>query len=268
MTPLLAARGLAAGHHHGRPVVSGVDLTVWPGESVALLGENGAGKTTLLWTLAGLLEPLEGTVLVAGRPPREARREIGILFQDPSDQLFNPTVYDEIAYAPRSLGLPEDEVRKLVLEAAEKLGLTGLLDVHPARLSTGLQKRVALASIIVYKPRLLLLDEPSANLDAGAYRALEEVLREHLRGGGAAVIATHSVDDVIRLSTRTCLVSRGRLQWCTPTREALASGRLAEAPLPLPAGLEALARLLGWRKAAEALEAYMLAAERSQEGGG
>ncbi len=206
----LEARNIWFSYERGRPVLRGATLRLERGV-YALVGETGSGKTTLLLILAGLLKPDEGEVLVGGErldgEKPEHRRLIGVAFQDPDAQLFNPTVYDEIAYALRTLGLSEAEVREKVEAVAERLGIRGLLDRPPYELSMGQRRLVALASVLVYEPRFLLLDEPLTFLDPGTAARVACVIREW-GGEGAVLIATHNVEAALLLADRL-LVLRG-----------------------------------------------------------
>ncbi len=241
--PLLEARGLWFGYSRSEPVIQGLDFTASGGEVVAVLGPMGSGKTTLLMLLAGLLPPWRGAVRVAGRPAGspEARRLVGLLFQSPDDQLFNPTVEEEIAYALLTAGVPRAEAVEAARRVARSLGIEALLPRRPRRLSYGQRKLVALASILVYEPRVLLLDEPLSNLDAEAAERMLRAIRRHAEEGGLAVIATHDVDLVLEASTRTCILADGRLA-CALTRALLRSG-LQGVPARRPLSLRALAAL-------------------------
>jgi len=240
---VLAARGVWFGYARGEPVLKGLDFEAHGGEVVAVLGPMGSGKTTLLMVLAGLLPPWRGVVQVGGLPAGSpgARRLVGLLFQSPDDQLFNPTVEEEIAYALLSAGVPRGEALEAAREAARRLGIEGLLGKRPRRLSYGQRKLVALASILVYRPRVLLLDEPLSNLDAQAAERMLDAIRRHVEEGGLAVVATHDIDLVLEASTRTCLLLDGRLS-CAETRRLLRSG-LPRVPARRPVTLRALAAL-------------------------
>ena len=226
-------------------VLHGVSLSAGPGEAVALLGPTGSGKTSLLMVLAGLLEPSRGTVLLDGKPLRgqlpAARRRIGIVFQNPADQFFNPSVYDEIAYALRTMGLDEHVVKERVLRVAERLGIEKLLDRHPSRLSGGQQRLVALASVLVYEPEILLLDEPATYLDARGVGTLLEVLGEHRRRGGTVVLATHSIDLVLEIGARAYVLRDGRLEAVLRPSDFSSRDILRRLPLHLPYSLRLLA---------------------------
>jgi len=200
----------------GNPVLKGVTLSAFPGEVVAILGPTGCGKSTLLTIMAGLMEPEEGRVLVNGddlfRNIRALRRHIGLLFQDPEHQLFNATVYDEVAYALRTLGMPEDEVRRRVLEVVEELGIEELLDRRPFKLSVGEKKKVALASILSYDPEILLLDEPTANLGARDEALMISTLAEARRVGRTVVMASHDLEFVFRVADKAYIMGNGTIK--------------------------------------------------------
>ena len=191
MTESLAVEDVWYTYPRGPTALRGVNLSLRGGEVALLLGPNGCGKTTLLLVAAGLLKPDRGRVLVLGRsvypPSPEVRRHIGVVFQDPDDQLFNPTVYDEIAFAPRQLGYSEEEVDEKVRSISAKLGIEGLLERPTHALSTGEKRRVALASVLVYEPDVLLLDEPTANVETRTVEALMNILCQ-LRGEGKTVL--------------------------------------------------------------------------------
>ncbi|ABM80111.1 energy-coupling factor ABC transporter ATP-binding protein [Hyperthermus butylicus] len=252
---VIEARNLWFSYTRKNPVLKGVNLRVKAGEVVALAGPTGSGKSTLLLLLAGLLTPDKGEVLLDGRPLSEqlpmARQRIGILFQNPDDQLFNPTVYDEIAYALRSLGLEESIVRERVHSIARQLGIEELLPQPPYKLSIGQRRLVALASILVYDPDILLLDEPTANLDRQGIMVLSRAIRTAARRGKIVIMASHDLDAIIEYSTRTCILHDGRL-YCKPTLDALREGVFETTSLPIPLGIRLLKYSLGgWEKVAE-----------------
>ena len=231
---MLVARDLWFRYPGGGWVLRGASLALGPGEVVGVVGPTGSGKTTLLLLLAGVLRPERGEVTVDGLPAgsREARRLVGLVFQDPDDQLFNPTVYDEIAYALRSLGLPEAEVQERVERVASRLGIRGLLGRSPLALSHGQRRLVALASVLVYEPRYLLLDEPTAFLDPEASWALGCLVAEEARRGRGVLVTAHRVDELPEAARRVCLLESGRLR-CLGRREAEAeAGAGRGAPCP------------------------------------
>jgi cobalt/nickel transport system ATP-binding protein len=177
---------------------------------VALVGPNGAGKSTLLNLMAGLLPPSRGVVEVMGAPLTKkqvgpARRHVGLLFQDPDDQLFMPTVQEDVAFGPMNLGLGEEEVRARVDGALRSTSMEGYRERAPHRLSIGEKKRVALAGLLAMSPDILLLDEPTANLDPQGRRELINVLKGR---GETLVLATHDLAIAFELATRVIVLNR------------------------------------------------------------
>lgn len=183
------------------------------GEIVAIIGPNGSGKTTLLMVAAGLLDPSKGIVYVEDKPLREQlpkiRSRIGLVFQEPDDQLFNPTVYEELAFALRQLLNSIEEVDEKVREITKKFNLKEIINKPPYKLSIGEKRIVALASVIAYDPDILLLDEPTANLSSGPIKAIEEILQEAKKSGKVVVIASHDVEFVASVSDRIYVIDKG-----------------------------------------------------------
>jgi cobalt/nickel transport system ATP-binding protein len=213
---------------------------------VAVLGPNGAGKTTLMLHLNGLLTG-DGSLEVAGIRPgegdvRELRAAVGLVFQDPDDQLFMPTVGEDVAFGPLNLGVPHERVRERVAHALAAVGMEHVAERAPHQLSLGQRRRVAIATVLAMQPRLLVLDEPSANLDPRARRELLEVLE---RIGRTLLVVTHDLPFAARLCERAVILSGGRIVADGPCREILADEDLLAAhDLELPEGfhLEAAAR--------------------------
>lgn len=190
----------------------GMDLTIHEGERVAILGANGSGKTTLLYHLVGLLKPLEGEVRVFGVEPwrefNKIRERVGVVLQDVDAQIVGPTVYDDIAFSPRSYGFPECEVERMVGEMIEELRLGALKDKVPHYLSGGERKKVALAGALVFYPQLLVLDEPFTGLDPQSRDEIIEYLNHFNQVHHVAlVLSTHDVDLVSRIADRIYVVS-------------------------------------------------------------
>jgi cobalt/nickel transport system ATP-binding protein len=207
----------------GTEALRGISFRVEPGEAVALVGGNGAGKSTLLLHLAGHLPARRGTVSVGGAPltresPPRARRAVGLVFQDPDDQLFMPTVAEDVAFGPLNAGLPPDEADARVEAALARVGAAHLRSRPPYRLSAGEKRAVALAGVLAMAPDILLLDEPSSYLDPRGRRRLIELLRsfEHTR-----LIATHDLELVVEVCPRVIILDGGRLVADGPTRELL-----------------------------------------------
>ncbi|YAL83609.1 energy-coupling factor ABC transporter ATP-binding protein [Dermacoccaceae bacterium W4C1] len=242
--PALSVQGLAFAYPDGHQALYGVDLSLEPGERVALLGPNGAGKTTLVLHLAGILGSVvggtgAGTITVGGvRLQRDSlaqiRRRVGLVFQDPDDQLFSPTVRDDVAFGPINAGLRGAELDACVEAALDQVGMLEVADRAPYHLSFGQRRRVAIATVLAMRPDVLVLDEPSSNLDPAARRELAEVVS----GLGVAVLmVTHDLPYALQLCPRSALMSQGRIVADRPTRDLLADEPLlTEHRLELPYG--------------------------------
>ena len=192
----------------------GVSFRVEHGESVGIVGANGAGKSTLLQHLNGYLLPAQGVVHIGDCPVTretvgQARRMVGVVFQDPDDQLFMPTVYEDVAFGPSNLGLPPEEVTTHVEQALETVGVSHLRDRPPYRLSGGEKRAVAIATVLSMTPEILVLDEPTSNLDPRARRQLITLLRgfQHTK-----ILATHDLDMVLDLCERTIVIHEGQVK--------------------------------------------------------
>ena len=239
--PVLELTSVAYAYPDGHQALFGVDLHVHRGERVAVLGPNGAGKTTLMLHLNGILLPGQGTVAVSGLPVvkknlAEVRRRVGVVFQDPDDQLFMPTVGDDVAFGPRNLGLPEAEVAARVREALEQVGMADAADRPPHHLSFGQRRRVAVATVLSMRPEILVLDEPSSNLDPAGRRELAEVL-EALPV--TLLMVTHDLPYALQLCPRSVVLDGGMVVADGPTPALLADAQLLAAHrLELPFGFD------------------------------
>lgn len=213
--PLFQLDGIRFAHDPTRPLLDGVDFRLHAGERVALLGDNGAGKTTLFHLMVGLLRPQAGCIIAFGAERRreadfhEVRARAGLLFQDPDDQLFCPTVAEDVAFGPLNLGVGRAEARRQVAEALERVGLAGYEDRITHKLSGGEKRLVTLAAVLAMQPEVLLLDEPSNALDRTARQRLIDILAGLPQ---AMVIVSHDDDLVRRLATRTAHLCEGRLR--------------------------------------------------------
>jgi cobalt/nickel transport system ATP-binding protein len=242
---LVAVDGLRFAYPDGTPALDGVTFSIHHGESVGLVGANGAGKSTLLLHLAGVLFPGAGRVRVGDWPVTretlsQVRRSLGIVFQDPDDQLFMPTVEEDVAFGPASLGLPPEEIEARVAAALARVGAEGLRRRPPHRLSGGEKRAVAIAAVLASSPDVLVMDEPSSNLDPAARRALIEQLRrfEHTK-----IVASHDLDLVLDVCQRTIVLAGGRVAADGPTREVLDDAPLlARCRLERPLRLQACPR--------------------------
>jgi cobalt transport protein ATP-binding subunit len=215
----------------GFEALRGVDLRIEAGEKVALVGPNGAGKSTLMLQLNGTLHPEHGTVRVAGLAVgrdtiRRVRSEVGLVFQDPDDQLFSPTVFDDVAFGPLHMGLPAAEIHARVERALAAVGMAAHAHRIPHRLSLGQRKRVALATVLSMDPSILVFDEPSAGLDPRGRRELMGLLRGLTQ---TLLVSPHDLRLVAEVFPRTVIVDDGVVVADGPTDRLLADGALLEA---------------------------------------
>ncbi|WP_433335295.1 energy-coupling factor ABC transporter ATP-binding protein [Spirillospora sp. CA-294931] len=243
-TPSLEVRGLAYAYPDGTQALYGVDVTIGRGERVALLGPNGAGKTTLVLHLNGILGGGLGEVRVGGLPVdpkdkktlREIRRRVGVVFQDPDDQLFMPTVREDVAFGPANLGVRGDELASRVDDALRRVGMAGVADRPPQHLSFGQRRRVAVATVLAMEPEILVLDEPSSNLDPASRRELAEIL---LSLDVTVLMVTHDLPYAAELCPRSLILSGGVIAADAPTADVLADSELlASHRLELPFGFD------------------------------
>lgn len=228
--PAVDIAHLSFSYADGTPALRDICLTIQPGESVALLGPNGAGKTTLALHLNGLLRG-EGRVTVLGMETVPAnlgalRRRVGLLFQDPDDQLFMNTLGEDVAFGPRNMGLEPEEVERRVTEALRLVGLGELRHRPPHRLSYGQKRRATLAGVLAMRPDLLVLDEPSGNLDPVARRRLAELLA---RLDCTRVVVTHDLPYALQTCRRAVILNGGRAVADGPAACILADRPLLEA---------------------------------------
>jgi cobalt/nickel transport system ATP-binding protein len=239
--PALDVRGLAFAYPGGDQVLFGVDLRLERGERVALLGPNGAGKTTLVLHLNGILSPGRGSVSVAGVPVDRAhladvRRRVGLVFQDPDDQLFMPTVRDDVAFGPANLGLRGAALQRRVDEALAAVGMAEVADRAPHHLSFGQRRRVAVATVLAMRPDVLVLDEPSSNLDPASRRELADIL---VSLDVTVLMVTHDLPYALELCPRSVLMDDGVLVADRDTADLLADADLMRAHrLELPYGFD------------------------------
>jgi cobalt/nickel transport system ATP-binding protein len=238
-TPVLDVRGLAFAYPDGHQALFGVDLHVHRGERVALLGPNGAGKTTLVHHLNGILLAGAGSVHVSGLPVTkpnllETRRRVGVVFQDPDDQLFMPTVRDDVAFGPANLGLRGPELEARARHALEQVGMADFADRPPHHLSFGQRRRVAVATVLAMEPEILVMDEPSSNLDPASRRELADIVRSL---DVTVLMVTHDLLYALELCERSVILSDGVIVADGPTRDVLGDTELmATHRLELPFG--------------------------------
>jgi cobalt/nickel transport system ATP-binding protein len=237
---IIEVKDLQYTYPDGTSALRGLSFRLTHGETLALVGANGAGKSTLLLHLNGCLIPQAGTVRIGDFPltPKtlpHVRRTVGMVFQDPDDQLFMPLVYDDVAFGPLNLGLPPEDVEARVMNALSIVGAAHLKDRPPYRLSGGEKRSVAIASVLSMAPSILVMDEPTSSLDPVARRQLIDLLKTFTH---TIIIATHDLDMVLDLCARTIILKEGRLMadgstWDILQDEALLATGHLEKPLRL-----------------------------------
>jgi cobalt/nickel transport system ATP-binding protein len=238
MKEMIGVQDLRYSYPDGKEALKGVSFTVHEGERIAVIGPNGSGKSTLLLHLNGILPEnpaADSRVKITGLPATSdnlpaIRRSVGLLFQDPDDQLFCPTVFEDVAFGPQQFGLAGQSLHAVVRSALERVGLDGFQDRSPHHLSGGEKRRVCLAGVLACDPDLLVLDEPTSDLDPRGKRELTALLAG-LKS--TTVIATHDLELVVRLCQRTILLDAGILVADGPTHQLL-----SDEPLMVRHGLE------------------------------
>ena len=215
---MLEVKNLKYSYNSDYQALKGVSLKVERGQMIALLGKNGAGKSTLFLHLNGIYRPDEGQVFIDGEELKydkksllKFRQKVGIVFQNPDDQIFAPTVEEDVAFGPLNLGLPMEEVQKRVVESLARVGMSGFEKTAPHHLSGGQKKRVAIAGILAMKPEVMVLDEPTAGLDPQGVVNLSKLLDELNEEGITIIISTHEVDLVPNYADKVFVLVDGKL---------------------------------------------------------
>ena len=225
----------------GTEALKGVNFRITHGESVGVVGANGAGKSTLLQHMNGYLMPTSGTVTIGdltltGKTKREFRKKVGIVFQNPDDQLFMPTVFDDVAFGPLNLGMDEASVRERVRKALGMVNSLDLQDKPPHHLSSGQKSAVAIASVMAMEPDILAMDEPAANLDPRSRRSLISLLKTFKH---SKIIASHDLDLILDVCERCIVIGDGKVVADGPSAEILSNRTLLEENnLELPLSLQ------------------------------
>jgi cobalt/nickel transport system ATP-binding protein len=217
--------GLRYAYHDGKVALEGIHLRIEEGEKVGIVGPNGAGKSTLLLCLDGILRG-EGTVEIFGETdPKAIRKSLGLVFQDPEDQLFMPTVFEDVAFGPLQMGLEDEDVRERVSRALDQVGMQGFEEKSPHHLSYGEKRSVAIATVLSMDPRLLVMDEPSSNLDPRSRRRLLGILGALPQ---TQIIASHDLPLVLSLCSRCVVLDDGRVVADGESPAILGDGDLME----------------------------------------
>lgn len=205
-------------YEDGTEALRGVDLEIRRGERIAVMGSNGSGKSTFFLHLNGVLKPKKGKVFINGQPIDysrkgllDVRRKVGIVFQDPDSQLFSANVIQEISFGPLNLGLPEEQVRKMVDQTVVELGITPFQEKPTHFLSGGQKKRVSIADILVMSPEIILLDEPASSLDPLHARMIDKIIDELSAKGITVILSTHDMERALIWADRVILFQNGRV---------------------------------------------------------
>jgi cobalt/nickel transport system ATP-binding protein len=253
MTSLLECRNVVYSYGDGTKALKSVSISLDEGQKIALVGPNGAGKSTLMLMLNGILRPSAGEVLFHGRTfqydsasLREIRRKVGMVFQNSDDQLFAPTVFQDVAFGPVNLGFPEEKVKLYADYALQYVGLSGYERRPPHHLSGGEKKRVAIAGILAMEPEVLILDEPTSNLDPASSEEIMEMLDELNVGGKTIIISTHDVDLAYRWADEVILMEDGGVLLRGTGQEVFGDAELIKrARLKLPIVVDLYKELVG-----------------------
>ena len=214
----LSTENLSFTYPDGTQALKNINIEIEKGEKVAIIGPNGAGKSTLFSHFNGLTEPTSGCVKIEGKPISfekdellKVRQKVGIVFQDPNDQLFAPTVKEDIAFGPMNLGLSYDEVEKRVEDALKMVGMENYEDKTPHHLSGGQQKRIAIAGIIAMKPELMILDEPTAGLDPDGVEKMLNIMNQLNEEGMTLIISSHDIDMISKYADKIFVLYNGEI---------------------------------------------------------
>lgn len=214
----LSTENLSFTYPDGTQALKNINIEIEKGEKVAIIGPNGAGKSTLFSHFNGLTEPTSGCVKIEGKPISfekdellKVRQKVGIVFQDPNDQLFAPTVKEDIAFGPMNLGLSYDEVEKRVEDALKMVSMENYEDKTPHHLSGGQQKRIAIAGIIAMKPELMILDEPTAGLDPDGVEKVLNILNQLNEEGMTSIISSHDIDMISKYADKIFVLYNGEI---------------------------------------------------------
>lgn len=252
MTAILETRNVCYHYDDGTEALKGVSLSFGAGSKIALVGPNGAGKSTLMLMCNGILRPTSGDVLFRGEAIRydagtlrEIRRRVGMVLQNPDDQLFAPTVRQDVAFGPVNLGFPADKVKRYVEYALEYVGLEGYERRPPHHLSGGEKKRVAIAGILAMEPEVMILDEPTSSLDPASSEEIMDMLDELNCGGKTLIISTHDVELAYRFADEVVLMEDGGVLGKGTGQEVFSdAGLIRKARMKLPAVVDLHSELI------------------------
>ena len=226
--PALKVEALRFFYPEGPNVLHGIELVVRQSERVAVVGPNGSGKTTLFLLLCGVLKPAVGSITAVGQAvePSRFNSQVAYLFQSPEDQLFSTTVFDDVAFGPLNMGLPYEEVRERVQEALHRVGVEGLSERPPHHISGGERRLVAMATVLAMSPEIILLDEPTSNLDSRNRRKVIQILK---KAPHSMLVASHDLEFLLETCKRVLVLDSGNIVADGPIRDILANEELLKA---------------------------------------
>ncbi|MEA4956849.1 Energy-coupling factor transporter ATP-binding protein EcfA3 [bioreactor metagenome] len=248
---VLSTENLGFTYPDGTEAIKNINISIKKGEKVAVIGSNGAGKSTLFSHFNGLSEPTEGLIKINGNPIiykkkelMKVRQKVGVVFQKPDDQLFAPSVIEDVAFGPMNLGLSLEEVDKRVKESLELVGMIGFENKPPHHLSGGQQKRVSIAGVIAMRPEIMILDEPTAGLDPQGVEQVLKILNDLNKEGMSIVISSHDVEMITEFADKIFVLHHGKIINQGNTEEVFSNHKLLiEAHLKPPKSSEILHRL-------------------------
>ncbi|HEV8536339.1 MAG TPA: ABC transporter ATP-binding protein [Candidatus Limnocylindria bacterium] len=246
---MLECRELTFRYPNGVSALNGVDFAVQPGESVAVVGQNGSGKTTLIKHFNGLLSPTSGVVLVKGRPiagaePADLATTVGLVFQNPADQIFQSKVEDEVAFGASRLGLTREEVDERVSQALAETGLSSVSASHPYDLTLSERKLLCFASVLAMKPEVIVLDEPTTAQDSLGVRQLVRIIGKLIGEGRTVIAVTHDMEFVAEVFARTVVMREGRIVLDGPTSSVFQQRDVLETAYVKPPSMGRLSQRL------------------------
>ncbi len=239
MSKYLKINNLSYAYPDGHKALKGIDISINQGESIAILGPNGAGKTTLILHLNGILGELKGEIEVDGLEYSsenigKIRKTVGVVFQDPDDQLFMPTVIEDVMFGPKNFGYSNEESETNAVEALKMVGMENFQDRAPHHLSFGQKRKVAIATVLASKPKLLVLDEPASNLDPASRRDLIDIL---IKLDISIILVTHDLPMALEICERSLVLNEGIIKEDSLTKDILQNKQLMkENRLELPYG--------------------------------
>lgn len=270
---MIDAKNLIYSYDDGTKALKGIDFKISKGDMVALIGKNGAGKSTLLLHLNGIIKPDKGEIFIDNEKMKynkksliKFRQKVGIVFQNPDDQIFAPTVEEDVAFGPLNLKLSQDETQKRVTEALEKVGMSGFEKKAPHYLSGGQKKRVAIAGILAMKPEVIILDEPTAGLDPAGVEKIMNLLMELNEEGITILVSTHDVDLVAEFANKVYVMNEGEIIGKGTPEDIFNNEEIIEkANLRLPLMAELFKKLKNSGKINNTSEKYPLTIDEAYE---